>query len=514
MYRQIRISKEDEPFQRILWRFNTSEPIQEYKLMTVTYGTTAAPYLAVKTLQQLAQDERSNFPEASKVVLEDFYVDDVLSGADSITEAQIVRKQLNEMLKIGGFLLRKWTCNKPELLQSIPISLRAQADREIAEDWLTKSLGVYWAPLTDTFRFQVNVIINENPTKRHILSEVAKLFDPLGWLAPVVIKAKILIQELWLQELEWDQSVPDQVKHPWLQFQEELKALEEINLPRWIKTRKGSKVELHGFCDASEKAYGAVIYARCPNENGKITSTLVIAKSKVAPARTKSTLPRLELCAAVLLARLFKRTTRTLKLDQETPLFAWSDSTITLAWIKGDPAKWKTFVTNRVVEINNTISKEHWRHVSGEENPADIISRGIHPEKLVQHQVWWNGPSWLLKERCWPQQEEIENTNEEMKIPRIIACVKAIEIPKEYERFSSLTKMIRVLSYYRRFITNCSNKAKEHGPLTVHEMNKTLNAIIIEIQNRTFEMEIKSLRKNNQIKKVYFVLAEDYKNHH
>ncbi|XP_071057070.1 uncharacterized protein [Onthophagus taurus] len=271
--------------------------------------------------------------------------------------------------------------------------------------------------------------------------------------------------------------------------------IEEVLVPR-IQTKEDADCEDH-YQNNTKR-----------NEDGTYTVTIPFKtepefgeSKRRAVARTKSTLPRLELCAAVLLARLFKRTTRTLKLDQETPLFAWSDSTITLAWITEDPTKWKTFVANRVIEINNTISKEHWHYVSGEENPADIISRGIHLEKLVQHQVWWNGPSWLLKERCWPQQEEIENTNEEMKIPRIIACVKAIDIPKEYERFSSLTKMIRVLSYCRRFITNCSNKAKEHGQLTVHEMNTTLNVIIIEIQNRKFEMEIKSLRKNNQVDK-------------
>nr|XP_022910534.1 uncharacterized protein LOC111421598 [Onthophagus taurus] len=180
MYRQIRMAEEDQQYQRILWRFNKHSPIEEYKLTTVTYGTTAAPYIAVQTLQQLARDEEDNYSKASQVALRDVYVDDVLSGADSIQEACDIQQQLIEMLKAGGFTLRKWVSNREELLSSLSNELKEQNEKEITEDWPTKSLGVYWAPQSDTFRFKVNTTRHDAPSKRMILSEIAKLYDPLG----------------------------------------------------------------------------------------------------------------------------------------------------------------------------------------------------------------------------------------------------------------------------------------------------------------------------------------------
>lgn len=490
MYRQVKIHPDDQVYHAVLWRPNPREQIQEYKLTTVTYGTTAAPYLAVKTIQRLAEDEKLNFPKAANVAMQDFYVDDLLSGANSVKEAIDLQQELIQMFKSGGFTLHKWSSNNKQLLNHIDDKLKDGSVLEITEDWTRKSLGIRWAPNDDTIRFKTKKPEAKKITKRVILSEVAKLFDPLGWLAPIVINAKLLIQELWLQNLPWDGPVPIKIQTKWEEFVTKLSHVDSIVLPRWTYQNQNSITELHGFCDASEKAYGAAIYIKVMNSSEKTEVILLTAKSKVAPAKQKTTIPRLELCAAVLLAKLLKRTINTLSLHQSAT-FAWTDSMIVLSWIKGNPTKWKTFVANRVSEINSLIPSQHWNHVPTEENPADIISRGMDPQKLKENTMWWNGPVWLQLTSLGKMSSKIEipPTIEEAKLCHI-ATTKQNTIEKEITlRFSSLTKLVRTVSYCARF----SNK--NVGPLSVSELRKTLETLIKREQQFHYLKEILSLKR-------------------
>ncbi|XP_023290724.1 uncharacterized protein LOC105702968, partial [Orussus abietinus] len=202
MYRQIRVHPEDTDLQRIVWRSTPQHPLTSYRLLTVTYGTACAPYLAIRVLHQLASDEQANFPQGAAALLNHFYVDDVLSGADSLESARAIQQQLIAILKSGGFHLRKWVSNHPALLEQVPVEERLQTSlRSLQPDQEIRTLGIGWNPVNDTFQFQITQNpIDEHPTKRTILSAIARLFDPLGWLAPVIIKAKILLQRLWLAQ--------------------------------------------------------------------------------------------------------------------------------------------------------------------------------------------------------------------------------------------------------------------------------------------------------------------------
>ncbi|XP_022824808.1 uncharacterized protein LOC111355259 [Spodoptera litura] len=300
MYRFIKIHREDQPFQRILWRWTINQPIEEYELTTVTYGTTAAPYLAIRTLQQLATDEQKTYPLASKITLEDFYVDDVLSGDESIEKAKYLQNQLTNMLRAGGFNLRKWSSNSAELLENIPVENVDDKTIKLPLDENRKSLGVIWAPNEDSFQFKITITTTENPTKKNIFSEIAKLFDPHGWLQPVLITMKLLIQEIWISGIDWNEQVPERINKKWTHIQQQLHHIEKIRIPRWLQYTTGVPIELHGFSDASEKAYGAVVYCRTKVNNTTYRVSLLQAKSKVAPKKHKTTLPRLELCAAAL----------------------------------------------------------------------------------------------------------------------------------------------------------------------------------------------------------------------
>lgn len=204
------------------------------------------------------------------------------------------------------------------------------------------------------------------------------------------MRAKLIIQATWLQQLGWDEPLGDEEVATWRRLQEELPLLETVRVPRWLQSDlPDSIVEIHGFCDASERAFAAVVYFRTVVQ-GRVVISLVQMKSKVAPLKQVS-LPRLELYAATLLARLTASVRETLGL-MESPTYLWTDSTVTFGWIRGHPTKLTTFVANRVAEIQVTLPNARWHHVPGRDNPADCTSRGVSRWELLAHPLWWQGP--------------------------------------------------------------------------------------------------------------------------
>ncbi|XP_055714979.1 uncharacterized protein LOC129809188 [Phlebotomus papatasi] len=356
MFRQILVREEDRNFQRILWREDKNMPVKEYTLNTVTYGTGPATYLSVRCLQELANQEELNFPKASKTLREDFYVDDLMTGAKTINEARQLQKDLINLLAKGGFNLRKWVSNTEELTAHLQPDQRAIPENiQIGTDEHIKALGIEWNQRTDEFTFSLNPRDYHGITKRQLLSSIASIFDPIGWLAPITVRAKILMQELWNQELNWDDPTPSDTQKEWSSLMIELRQLDSVRIPRWIHTN--NTTQLHGFCDASQKAYAAVVYTRSVDEQGRAHIHLIAAKTKVAPLKNKVTLPRLELNAAVLLANLLHNTLEALQINKPE-VYAWSDSEITLAWIAKPPTTWETYIANRVSKVQISYRKQ------------------------------------------------------------------------------------------------------------------------------------------------------------
>ncbi|XP_076660940.1 uncharacterized protein LOC143364533, partial [Halictus rubicundus] len=256
MYRQIKVQDSDAIYQNILWRENEHEAIRVFKLTTVTQGTAPAPFLAARTLHQLSSDERSKYPQAAAILKNDFYVDDLLSGAATVQEALKIKNQLVELLKLGGFQLHKWASNKPELVVE---SDNADASSSVCLNMQTrKLLGVHWNSIEDALIYSIKPLSNDKcVTKRNILSHIAQLFDPLGLLGPVIVIAKLIMQSLWKANLNWDESIPKALITKWMNFKHELPILSQFKVPRQIIQVNSVDIQLHGFCDASERAYGA-----------------------------------------------------------------------------------------------------------------------------------------------------------------------------------------------------------------------------------------------------------------
>ncbi|XP_075158099.1 uncharacterized protein LOC142231374 [Haematobia irritans] len=502
MFRQIMVSPHHRKFQQILWRFRPFEEISIYELNTVTYGTTSAPYLAIRVLRKLAHDFYSEFPEASRILLSDTYVDDILSGSDSFENALLLYRDLCGLLKKAGCNLRKWTTNSVDLLREIPEEHRDPSIVfDFSKDKTIKTLGIQWNTDDDSFSFKIVLAESHTPTKRSILSESARLYDPLGWLTPCTVVAKSIFKSLWEHGVDWDSEIPESISNRWLKYRFSLPDLERIRIPRWINWSKHSKVELHCFCDASTVAYAAVAYTRVVTTSN-IVVNLIQAKSKISPIKVL-TIPRLELCAASLLIKVVQKIKISLRDLQISKFYYWSDSSTVLSWIRKSPSNWNVFVANRVAEIQRFSDPLEWRYIPSGLNPADSASRGIIPGELVENEIWWRGPNFLYESSdLWPQNLPNLETNLEEKGAKISAHnSEVLQYPEILQKYSKLETLLRVLSLCTRFVHNCQDKRnKQIGFLTTSEINLTLHSLVKLTQKIDFPDEFKLLALKRQIR--------------
>ncbi|XP_037930950.1 uncharacterized protein LOC119665776 [Teleopsis dalmanni] len=497
MFRQILVDKGDRRFQYILWRDTDAEPVSTYELNTVTYGTASAPFLSTRSLQYLADKYKDKYPLGSPLLKSSFFVDDFIGGADSSEELVEIKHQLTAILKEGCFELDKWHSNHVDF-----VSDTTTKSWDLGSDTITSALGIKWHQLHDVFLFSFNVPISRTVTKRSILSLASSLFDPLGLLAPLVLVSKIIMQELWLLRLNWDESVPQALHSAWETFVQDLHTLSSMKIPRFCLTIGPQQVDIHGFCDASIRAYGCCIYLRSQDKSGNVTVKLFTAKSRVAPIKRKS-LPKLELCGALLLARLLQKIQPTLAhLEGET--FFWTDSQIVLHWLKQHSSTLSAFVGNRVAEIQDITRAGQWQQISTKINPADIVSRGCTNRQLTES-TWFTGPEFLLRERKhWPQPEhsnlDMEVVNKERRKHAFTQVTKENYLLTVISRYGSYTKILRIVAQLHRFhqLTKYKEKADVEF-IQPMQLQKALHCIVWIIQNHFFSQDIQGLQRGNPV---------------
>ncbi|XP_062525656.1 uncharacterized protein LOC105842393 isoform X1 [Bombyx mori] len=291
MYRQIYVNNKQRCLQQIFWRSHPSQPIKQYKLNTVTYGTASAPYLATRCLVQLGQECTNE--DVREAILHDFYVDDYISGHDDEKTLIQICKGVIQTLEGARFHLRKWLSNQPSILDDIVSENNTDELLNLNKHDYTKTLGLLWACKKDTLLFAVNKISNQpNTNKRTILSTIAQVFDPLGLINPCMLQAKLILQTLWAKNITWDDQLPADVESQWHDFIKYLPEITKIEIPRRVLCNSYVKVELHAFSDASIKAYSACIYLRSVSETGNVQVHLILAKGRVAPLKQRLTMRR------------------------------------------------------------------------------------------------------------------------------------------------------------------------------------------------------------------------------
>ena len=221
MYRQIKICADDQKYLCIFWRESPLLPLNVFQLTTVTYGTISAPFQANRCLKQIAIDLNSEFPLTAKIINDDCYVDDFVLGTDSLEQALQCKNELISALNAAQFHLRKWMSNSTEFLETIDVKDRYfEGPVELFESKSLGLLGLQWIPDKDVFKFDLKIKEYPKMTKRTILSQIAQLFDPFGWVGPVIVLGKIMMKTLWMLRLKWDQEVNLDIKSSWNKFLE------------------------------------------------------------------------------------------------------------------------------------------------------------------------------------------------------------------------------------------------------------------------------------------------------
>ena len=436
MYRQIGLHEEDRDFHRLIWREDPNQPLEIFRMTRVTYGITSSSYHAIRALQSAA--DYAELPTTESALRRDFYVDDFLGGALDVDTAYRLKEDLTKSLSKVCMPIRKWSSNSAELLARIPEEDRETATVEVAkEEQGVKTLGIAWNTQRDKFVFTVpaalkahSVFLNLNPkiTRRGLLSATATIYDPLGWLAPLVIRMKILFQNSWDDAAGWDDVLSADKIYGFRKWIEDLLRLEFLELPRKILDIShpvDSVLELVLFCDASEQAMAACVYivTRPKNYGDYTTSRLLAAKTKLAPRKTQ-TVPRLELGAMLLGARLVRAIQQSMEPlpFRIAKISAHTDSTVALAWVHSEPARWGVFVGNRVREIQELIPPGQWSHVTTDQNPADLATRD-NVTSLEGLDFWWNGPRSLLT-MAWAAHSENQPDPANFETPDVLAEVR------------------------------------------------------------------------------------------
>ncbi|CAI6345551.1 unnamed protein product [Macrosiphum euphorbiae] len=512
MYRQILIRQKDRTFQHIFWRDSPTDDLVEFQLCTVTYGLNCAPYLAIRCLHELDRQDGHRFPLAKDVLTRAAYVDDIVIGAD--TQELLLRRKEDVvgLLRNGACMLSKWTSNSTTVLESVsPDDRVLSISFDPREEHAVKVLGLHWDTKTDKFAYHTR-LDQISLTKRQVLSVIARLFDPIGALGPMLLWAKYFMQLLWCNKLGWDDLMSPELQSMWQQFCTELPLVFDLNLPRHIDVICHQDIQLLGFADASIKGYAAVVYLRLVNTAGDISVKFITCKTKVAPLKSAAvdeslSIPRLELCGALLLAQTLHHVQSVLSTEVSiSRLRAWSDSSVVLSWLTTDQKQFKIFVTNRVAKIRQLLPDCVWSYVSTLDNPADPASRGLMPKLMLSSSIYWDGPEFLrIPEDQWPPSRFIPLAPEQLPDtrPNVVATLAVNVHPSSLDfigKFSSLEKMLRVLSYVSRFLSHRLRRQPIRvGPITFSERERSLSIAVQRTQQYYFSDLVKTLKNKSTI---------------
>ena len=389
---QIGLNDNAKDVTRFFWlkdanNLNTENNIQIYRFCRVPFGIISSPFLLAATLDFHLKTFKS---ATAKKIRENIYVDNVITGTKSTQNATQFYRDSKQIISKAGMNLRDWASNDADVLDEIPFK-----DRSAGQN--IKVLGLTWNIKDD------QLIINFTQTdqtselsKRAVLRQIASVYDPLGLFSPVTLPGKLFLQALWIKKLDWDESLSSHDEKEWNRIKTELEKLTVCKFPRYIGLTEENcnqvSCRLLGFCDASKHAYAAVVYLY-QRKGTSCKVNLVFSKLRLAPNKSVS-IPRLELLAALIGTRAIQFVTKQLRLKL-TQKHLWSDSQCVLNWIaSGKHAS--RFVENRLEEIRKHKDID-FHYIQSKDNPADLASRGTNINELLESNLWWHGPKWLLE---------------------------------------------------------------------------------------------------------------------
>lgn len=490
---QIGINEKDCDFLRFLWwEMGDPHKMRIFRHRRVVFGVNSSPFLLGATLNYHLSNVPDYLQETASKLKKAMYVDNCVTSCDSEEEVINFIKQSKEIMSSACFDLRGWIGNglKPETFGIPEGTLPEKTVSVLGLNWNISEDTLYSDPKFDDYE-------DINLSKRIVLSLASRIFDPIGFLCPVTLIPKLLMQECWRRKLPWDDRLPSDLEKKFLRWKSELKFLKTISIPRRVLENSDLDTDLsfHVFCDASQQAFATCIYLRQENDFG-VRCQLVQARARVAPLKSVS-IPRLELLACCLGVRLMSSIKKDFPFDI-VRIFYWTDSMNALFWIK-NPEAWGVFVMNRVNEIRSLSNPDDWKFVPGSLNPADLPSRGCNADVLIKCH-WWEGPEFLKTPPSeWPKRNvspEMQIVNSERK-KSVISALNDETAEKFYERYSSYLRILRITAWMYRFISNLRNHAiRTSGELSNKEMKQAEIALLKIVQREEFHKGIEDrLRK-------------------
>lgn len=499
----VSVRKKDRDSLRFLWTRDVTEEVPDVVVLRFTrvvFGVNSSPFLLNATIDHHMRRYQEIDPVFVDKFLSSIYVDDVSLGSSDVESTYELYLKSKSRLAEAGFKLRKFVTNSGELRCRInaneqtteeqsPTPSVKEEDQSYAKGSLgTKSgetegrhkiLGVQWDFVQDSFIFDVgdvsHYMADSEPTKRNVVSMTARFFDPLGVVSPVTVLFKMFFQRLCEERVNWDTPLTGNLLREWNQLLSSLQGPEPLVIPRCYFSGTPDSLKsarLVGFCDASAKAYAAVVYLRLEGET-QVCVRFIAAKTRVAPLGGM-TIPRLELLSALLLSKLMVNVQVALQLEVMLGAPAcYTDSRVALYWIRGCSQEWRQFVENRVASIRASVSPQHWRHCPGKENPADLPSRGMTASELTRNHLWLNGPAWLSTSQDLPDEMDTDTKvpdecRQEMKSKKaahslIVAQVHGPHMGQLMScgSFGSLHRLLRVTALVLRFVRLLCQKVRK-----------------------------------------------------
>ncbi|KAI3351065.1 hypothetical protein L3Q82_005632 [Scortum barcoo] len=484
MFHQFHVDEADRNYLRFLWwkKGDLNAQPSEFRMKVHLFGAASSPGCASYGLKHLAKENRHIYPQGSQFVMRDFYVDDGVTSVESTEDAIQLAREARELCATGGLRLHKFMSNDRKVLESIPPSERAtnvsNMDLSFEDLPLERALGIKWDVESD--HFQINVNLKDQPaTRRGVLSTVASLYDPLGFVAPVLLKAKIILQETCRRGTDWDDPLSDELRPKWEQWRSDLVHLDKVTISRTYAPAgfgKVSKTELHHFSDASLKGYG---------------------KSRVSPTKV-TTIPRLELSAAVVSVKMSSMLKEELGFTDAEEFF-WTDSKVVLGYIRNEARRFHTFVANRVQKIHLSSAPQQWRYVPTNENPADHASRGLTPSELLSS-TWFTGPEFLWNKEIKLSAEEIPELtigDPEVRHVAVLSTrtTEQVSLVDRLFKFSSWSLATRAVARLLRRIS----KNKSNDLTTVTERERAEHHVVKDLQRKAYREELHLLSKGNSL---------------
>ena len=504
MFLNIGLQESDRRYHRFVWI--QQEQIRLMQFAAFLFGSKCSPLIAVGSAKHNAEKYQDVYTKAAQVVLHMTLMDDSLGSYETEQEVIEVIQELVQLYAKMGMKIRKFASNSAEVMKSIPIEDRSsQVDlTELFKDdsgLQIKALGLTWDCSLDklSFRLTENFGIKDNipVTKRIILSHLMKVFDPLGLIAPVVLPCKVIFQALWLLRTSWDEPILEcsytQKFRLWMQ---QITDIKDLSLKRSWVTQPGMNTRtFHVFVDASEYAYGIVVYVVSANDEGKKETALVYAKSKLNPIKPL-TVPVLELTAAVKGFRMAEFTAEAFGVELAEFRF-WSDSKCVHDWLHTPAHTLPRGTRNKVAFLQTYTQPDQWWFVPSNLNPADLASRGCSVKDLIDHNLWWTGPPFLMQESSYPPQFKRERwippqTESALVIKEdITPPIGNVEF---FQRFSNWRRMLTTIVIALRWRSRALNKIANSGPWSDEELELAENKLWIILQSAYFSEDIHRLR--------------------